>query len=111
MDLVIAALATWQIVEIWRHSTLMAPLRARAELLTGFFGQLLSCPWCLSVWVGLCCGLLLDGPIPWLAKAGVRWILLGFACSRLANVCNDFFASTCRTPRLSLNLPPDSEET
>lgn len=51
-ELVIAALATWQAVELWRHSELLATWRARTELWEGFFGRLLACPFCLSVWVG-----------------------------------------------------------
>jgi len=52
-DLAVAALATWQAVEVWRHSSLTAGLRARTELWEGKAGELLRCPFCLSVWVGL----------------------------------------------------------
>lgn len=51
-ELVVGALATWQIVEVWRHSALLAGWRARVELLEGRVGEMLRCPFCLSVWVG-----------------------------------------------------------
>jgi len=98
MDLVIAALATWQIVEIWQHSTLMAPLRARTEMWQNKLGELLSCPWCLSVWIGMLCGALLTtADIVQASRVG-SVVIYGFAISRLANLGNDVFKSYCRTP-------------
>jgi len=108
MDLIIAALATWQIVEIWHHSSLMAPLRARTEMWTGKIGQLLGCPWCLSVWVGMLCGVLLASEDAfWLSRVGSVFVY-GFAISRLANLGNDIFKGYCRTPRIQFE---DWEET
>ncbi len=53
VELLVLALAVWETIEIWRHSAIAAPLRARAELMEGFFGSLLTCPFCLSPWVSL----------------------------------------------------------
>ncbi len=53
MELLIAALATWEIVEIWHHSDLMAPWRARAELVENKLGKVLTCMFCLSPWVAM----------------------------------------------------------
>jgi hypothetical protein len=52
-ELAIAALATWQAVEVWRHSELLAGLRARSELYDNIITRALACPFCLSVWVAL----------------------------------------------------------
>ena len=100
MDLIVAGLATWQIVEIWHHSLLMAPLRAHAEMWNNKLGELLSCPYCLSVWVALLC-------VPLLTFAegyGSREVLLAFAVSRLANLGNDVFKPYCRTPKVGFDL-------
>lgn len=51
-NLIIAAFATWSIVEIWHHSSIMATWRARTQLWENKVGELLACPFCLAVWVG-----------------------------------------------------------
>jgi hypothetical protein len=51
-NLLIAAFATWSIVEIWHHSSIMATWRAKTQLWENKLGELLACPFCLSVWVG-----------------------------------------------------------
>jgi hypothetical protein len=103
--LAIAATATWQIVEIWQHSALMAPWRQRVELWRNRLGELLRCPFCLSVWVAwLCCALLLVEPTEprWQSALAVaRGVLYGLAVSRLANLGNDLFYSYSRTPRFN----------
>ncbi len=107
-QLLIAALATWQAVEVWHHSLLFAGARASLELEDGFFVQLLLCPFCLSVWVALlCCGVVWAGwppPTPlgllvcsFLGMA--KLFVYTLAASRLANLGNDFFHARCRTPR------------
>lgn len=100
MQLVTTALAVWQIVEIWHHSSLFAAWRARVELQSGFTAALLRCPWCLSVWVGLSYASLLsiDGNVS--RVSGI--ICLGLAASRLANLGNDVFHCHNRTPRFKL---------
>lgn len=110
VELIVAALATWQIVEIWHHSLLFADWRSITEMWDSKLGELLGCPWCLSVWIGfICCGALhltslsLIGPC-------VEIVLYGFAVSRLANLCNDFFKSYCRTPKVTVDFQDVSAE-
>jgi hypothetical protein len=103
-DLIVAALATWQIVEIWHHSLLFADWRSITEMWDNKLGELLGCPWCLSVWVGfLCAGALHLTSVPLLGPC-VTIVLYGFAASRLANLCNDLFKSYCRTPKASVDF-------
>ena len=128
IEFVATVLATWQIVEIWRHSSLLAGWRARVEVWDdrfpwGFAQGLLSCPYCLSVWVGwLIVGLLsLSSDCePWLLKLryepytlswqicgltglGLLWVVKvlvwGLAISRAANLGNDITHQFCRTAR------------
>ena len=99
-EITIAALATWEIIEIWHHSLLFAPLRSRVELWENKLGELLGCPFCLAPWVGalsvsiLCGAELLGWPI-WQPLVLVWY---SFAVARLANLANDYFKDKCRTP-------------
>ena len=99
MIVVVAALAAWQIIEIWHHSSLFAPLRARTEMWTNKLGQLLVCPFCLSPWVALACVTCLSVPEVWLAS----WIVYAFAASRLANLGNDIFKQFNLTPKVNFD--------
>lgn len=94
--LAITALATWELVEIWHHSGLTAGLRARAQCWDDWKGELLGCPFCLSVWVAAALVLLAEVP-------GATWIApraaLALAGARLANLGNDLAHAHCRTPR------------
>lgn len=114
-DLIVAALATWQIVEIWHHSALFVNSRAAVENWENKIGQLLSCPFCLSPYAAaavLCCLTLrvpTSGLASWLAIFLSYVVLLAqaaihaFAVARLANLGNDFFYTYCRTPRFTIN--------
>lgn len=114
--LLVAGLATWQIVEVWHHSSLMATWRARTQLWENKLGELLGCPFCLSVWVGLLAATV--GLLPLPAADGVlaglcllllgaaKLVVLGFAVARLANLGNDLTHKWCRTPRDT----PDAEQ-
>lgn len=122
-QLLVAALATWQAVEVWHHSSLFTAARARWEARGGFLGDLLGCPWCLSVWVGAAAALLpaagwwmrvwaerAPGATPgsaadllcglmWL-PGGAAWLFAhALAVSRLANLGNDLTRRWCRTPK------------
>ena len=105
IDVVVAALATWQAIEIWHHGAIFAVVRARLECVTNRLAYLLLCPFCLSVYVAL---------IMWLLVATSRVMLFNgcwftsellilvpaaLSISRLANLLNDAFHSVCRTPR------------
>lgn len=98
VNLLVATLATWQSVEVWHHGSLFATCRASVQLwrgLWGWLGELLTCPFCLSVWVGWLC---------WMATMTewTFWLVAGLATSRLANVANDITKAISQTPnRLS----------
>lgn len=96
-ELVIAALAVWEVIEIWRHGSIFASWRAHVELWEGWLGQLLRCGFCLAPWVSwlLVLWLLL------LARIHVAFGLIpyGFAVARLANLGNDLAHAWCRTPK------------
>jgi hypothetical protein len=107
VHLLVATIATWQIVEIWHHSYLFEKLRARAESLDNWLGNLLSCPFCLAVWVAAFCVLvfyivegLVGGGHTWTHALGLPLYML--AVSRLANLGNDLSHEWCRTPGSSV---------
>lgn len=121
-EIVIAGLAVWQIIEIWRHGSLFAEPRARIELWDGVLGTLLRCGFCLAPWVAW---LIVTPPLflepflqslddPWRRPGLVainiwRWIVYGFAVSRLANLGNDLTHAWCRTPDRHHDVPFDEE--
>lgn len=128
LNLLIASLAVWEAVEIWRHSALMSGLRARAELLEGWFGKVLNCPFCLSVWLAiLATPFALDPIVPtkfpaeepvvwaWYSVRNVGYMLMcAFAIARLANLGNDLTHGRCRTPKankLELDAVRDDPKT
>lgn len=78
-EVLVAALAVWQAVEVWRHSSLFATWRARTELWEGKAGEVLGCPFCLSNWgaAAACLVVLLTpSPLPTWSQLGSG--LLGF---------------------------------
>lgn len=107
-ELIIAALAVWEIVEIYHHSHIAAGLRARAELTEGKLHTLLTCPFCMSPYVAwLVCALMLC-VTHWLGTVAGWPALLpvyGLAVARLANLGNDVFHQWCRTPRANKEIP------
>ncbi len=104
--MLVVALATWQIVEIWHHGSLFEKPRARMERRLNWIGDLFSCPFCLSVWVGAAASAL------WLSEWGEwsRLVLYAFAVSRLANLGNDVTHDRCRTPGAKTAFPEEYEE-
>jgi hypothetical protein len=119
-ELIVAALAVWEIIEIYHHSSLFASARARVELLEGKIRTLLTCPFCMSTWVAWILvlppmfaarlapaeaeALALAG-LGWLFLALWRWIIYGLALARLANLGNDLAHARCRTPRADKEIP------
>lgn len=132
LDLIVLSLATWQIVLIWRRSSLFASWRARVEAWDdGWLSQLLQCGWCLSVWIAaltvylkISTNLLDDlGEPPqdatwfrlarWPFAAATRfgWFFVwAMAVSRLANLLHDLAAPYDRTPRVDDDYDDDATE-
>jgi len=108
--LVISSLATWQAVEIWRHSSLFADWRSITETWDNKVGELLHCPWCLSVWVGTSIAAVLYFSEVWLLGFVGQTFVFGLAISRLANLGNDYFKQYCRTPRNTVGLFEDFDK-
>jgi hypothetical protein len=110
-ELIICSLVTWQIVEIYRHSTatLIASLRARMDHASGLFGSLHRCTWCLSVWVAAGTVVIYRACLPELGYFGPGWLShivsaigMGLAVSRVSNVCNDLMYDYNRTPKFTI---------
>lgn len=113
IDLLLAALATWQIVEIIRHGEIFDDRRAVWAHKQDFASRVLRCPFCLSVWVGTLTA-------TWVVAVHAIAVLLhpcttflnfwvyGFAVSRLANLCNDTAYPITRTPKEQLEIEIDS---
>jgi hypothetical protein len=82
--LIVVGLATWQAVEIYRHSSLFESWRHAIEGSENLLDQLLSCGWCLSVWVATILAIAVYLPL-------VQFFVYGLAISRLANVLHDAY--------------------
>lgn len=111
-ELVVTALATWQVVEVWHHSALFAGRRAVVEARGGFLADLLLCPFCLSVWAAAAVCAVVVSPVPeaaWAAWAAgaAKLFVLAMAVSRLANLGNDLAHTRCRTPRVKTGFEGD----
>lgn len=89
LALIVVGLATWQAVEIYRHSSLFENIR---YVLQGppdhkpenFVEELFSCGWCLSVWVAVVLAALFYIPL-------LSLFVYGLAISKVANVLHDFY--------------------
>ena len=106
VELLVAALAVWETIEIYHHSHIAASLRARAELTEGKLRTLLTCPFCLSPYAAwIVCGLIICAKL--LGDAGLPTLLpiYGLAVARLANIGNDLTHGFCRTPRVNKEIP------
>lgn len=111
--LIVAALATWEIIEIWQHSSLLAGWRAITETWNNFFGRVLHCMFCLTPWISWLVCLIMIVPVPpWdgsFANVAVQvvtlaqFIVCGFAIARLANIGNDLTHDKCRTPNRDMS--------
>ena len=119
-EIIIGALAVWEVIEIWRHSHLFATWRARVDLWEGRLGQLLHCPFCMAPWVSLLVVSALETS-KYLAQHSSRSlaivaivlnvIVYTLAVARLANLYNDVAHRYCRTPKSDqLDLDDDNEE-
>ena len=96
INLIIAALATVQIVAIWRTSSLFANARSITDMWDNKIGELLACGFCLSIWVGVLSLLPLElqrwGLAPGVASqaiAATAFAVKALAAARLANFIYD----------------------
>lgn len=115
LNVILAALAAWQITEVLHHAEITLPIRrltsgsAPKGTLRSFLTKLYNCPFCLSHWVtGLLVVLLFttaDIPFGRVVLA-VIWI---FAITRLANLGNDLAYNYTRTPRFEVEDESDIE--
>lgn len=85
VEVVVAALACWRITSLfiredgpWHIFMHIRSLARRA----GSLGAAFECHWCLSVWVGLLCTVIV--------LAGGWWSLLPFALSAVAIVVDSY---------------------
>lgn len=124
LNLLIAALAVWHVVEVFHHGSVFATVRARLELSERFFARMMLCPFCLSVWAAFVATPFAlprieptkhfdDQPLVW-AWYGLHGFgfmaMVAFAIARLANLGNDLTSEWCRTPGRK-GLGPDSNST
>jgi hypothetical protein len=87
VDLVLLALATGAVVDVWLNGSIFASARARVEAWEGFLAELLGCGFCLTYQVALW----LTG-LAWLPALLLEWpwvlapraLLVGLAAGRLA---------------------------
>lgn len=122
MHLLVAALATWEIVEIWNHGSIFATQRAILQTKDGFFARLMGCGFCLSPWVAAVVLTLLLVTEPPKAFGSllqalwgtvlltVRLFVYAFAVARLANLGNDLTHKHSRTPREKFDAPADQSD-
>ena len=114
VELLLCTLIVWQAVEVYRHSTLFAAVRSRMDLVTGFFGSLHRCMWCLSVWVSFIVIIAYRFLNGWHHGNMLAEVLSvfgwGLAVSRASNLCNDYFHSVTRTPQGQFPRQPQEEE-
>lgn len=112
-DLIIAALAVWEIIEIWKHGSIFASWRDYIDNywrgpVSGWFAELLSCGFCLAPWVALCVveGMYYDELF---RVENTRMIVYFLAVARLANLGNDMTHFLCRTPRIGKEVAADPD--
>lgn len=96
----VGALAVWEIVEVWHHGEIFATARSKVETwgesestVKRFLCGALTCPFCLSVWVGMVTSItltLLPDTLP---------VFAGLALARAANALNDLTHAYSRTPK------------
>jgi hypothetical protein len=96
--LTVAGVAANGAVEVWHHGSLFRRPRARMAASDSFLGRLLSCPFCLSVWVGAACVLGVVAPLAADLGWGLRLPVLGLAAARTAQLLNDYTKAATRPP-------------
>jgi hypothetical protein len=99
IDFIAIVLATGQTIEVWHHSDLTAGWRAEIDLWPddSFWADLLSCMFCLSVWVA---GLfvILWWQTQWSGYPEFMYPAYALGASRAANIVSDLTKQFCQTP-------------
>jgi hypothetical protein len=91
VDLVLVALATGAVVDVWLNGSIFATARARVETRDNILSELLGCSFCLNYQVPLWLVVLLWLPVvvaPWPVNLICRAWLLWLAAGRLAWLIN-----------------------
>ena len=90
-------LANWQLIECWHHGSLFDRPRAWLEQRTGFWSDLLLCPFCLSHWTAVP----LTTVVVFSFTPELWWLLpiLSLSATRLSNLANDLTYHCSRTPQ------------
>lgn len=119
-ELIVAALAVWEILEIWHHGQITARGRAWMEAIDHWFvSRLAACMFCLAPWVsGLLVvpGLIVSTHVIWSWPWYVGWplgllsctakaVIYALAVARLANLGNDLCYDYARTPKEEVFVP------
>jgi hypothetical protein len=100
-NIIVAALATWQLVDVIHHAKIAYPIRqwALAAADSGgrwaFVGKMISCPYCLAHWVALAFVLALASPL----SPVLKLVAMALAVTRLANIGNDLLKQIDLTPK------------
>lgn len=102
VELVVLALAVWEALEIWHHSSLLANLRDKYENLDGRMGELFRCMFCMAPWTALLAIVIFRGTF-------FALVIYALAVARLANLGNDLTHHWCRTPKIEDLVPPSTD--
>lgn len=117
INVMVAALAAWQVTEVLHHSEIALPIRRWAArntqvgVLRSFISRAYNCAFCLSHWVsgGAVVAMLLATELsPWCYY--IRYVLAVLAVTRLANLGNDLAYTYTRTPKIDLEENPHDIE-
>lgn len=114
VTVLLLALATGAVVDVWLNGSIFASWRSRAEVWENMFSELLGCSLCLNyqapIWLTL--GLwALPMSVPGWAAIILRGVLIALAAGRLAWLLNDVYLGPEHGyDRGSHDLGSDSEE-
>jgi hypothetical protein len=104
ISILLAALANWAALEVWRHGSIFTHIRARIEARpVAWWSEMLLCTYCLSHWTGLfmiaaaLCPVI-DFGAPELSEL-IAMPVLWLATVRLSNLFNDVSYGFTRTPK------------
>ena len=105
IEMTLAVLCVSQILEVWRHGSIFEETRAKLEAgyyvtPDGFLYRLLSCMFCLSVWVTGAVVLLLSirPLLPLWLQWPVNFLMVSAGLTRAANIVHDLARPWSRTP-------------